>query len=92
MACDPLTYTSISQKIFDCFKQNAINQGVTWEGNNTGNFSKMGVKTDYWFDPNQQTFKLQVVEKPWIVSCDFLYGKFHEGLQNCGARNHLGFV
>jgi hypothetical protein len=93
MACNPMTFQGINQSIFNCFKQNAINQGVKWEGDSTGHFSKtqvgVTVKTDYWFDPNAETFKLQVVEKPSIVSCDFLYGRFHDGLETCGARNHL---
>jgi hypothetical protein len=94
MACDPITFRGINQSIFNLFKQNAIKlEGVKWEGNDTGSFSKtqagMIVKTDYWFDPNAETFKLQVVEKPLIISCDFLHGKFHDGLQKCGAVNHL---
>jgi hypothetical protein len=91
-ACKPATFNNISQAVRNCFEENGRRQGVDWQGDNTsGKFSKSGVVTEYKYDPQAQKLTLRVIEKPWIVSCDFLYGKMHEGLQNCGASELLLF-
>jgi len=89
-ACDPMPFNGVTQQVRDCFQQNAVNQGVSWEGTNTsGQFSKsqsgVTVTTDYTYNPQTGVFTLTIADKPWFLSCDFLYGKMHEGLEACGG-------
>lgn len=93
--CDAHTYNGVTEEIFACFKKNALARDVEWHGDNTGTFKgcQMGqcVVTSYTYDPAAQTLTLQITDKPFIVSCDYVYGQLHGGLEACGGTQLLRF-
>lgn len=95
MACEPHKYNGISQNVFDCVKQKVIKEGGAWEGDfGSGSVSFEGkVKGTYKGDIDAKTITLTVTKKPWIVSCDYVYGKIGAAISECeGAASMFGFI
>jgi hypothetical protein len=85
MACPPQIFDDVSPAAWTCL-QNAVAQklGITVAGDE-GQAGKMGVKIGWVYDAAAQRLTLTCVDKPFIVSCDYVNGQIAEAVNGSGC-------
>jgi hypothetical protein len=88
-ACDAKVFQNITQARFDCLVAKAKAANFHIEGT-SGTVSKSGAKVTYNYDPAAKQLTIQCIDKPWIVSCDFVYAQLVPFINGCISANPGG--
>jgi hypothetical protein len=86
------TYNSITQAIWDCVKTTSYNQNGTIydpadanQGTSTTDTRVGKVVLTFDFDPNQETVKYTITQKPGIVIDSEIWGGIESTIEGCGG-------
>jgi hypothetical protein len=85
MACPPQIFADVSASAWSCL-QNAVAEklGIAVSGD-SGQASKMGVTIGWDYDRAAQRLSLICLERPFIVSCDYVNGQIAEAVNGSGC-------
>ena len=73
MSCPALQYSNVAASAWQCCK-NAVSAYVTIT-TDQGQAESNGVTISWNYNAAAQTLSLQCLDKPFIVSCDFVNGR-----------------
>jgi hypothetical protein len=85
MACPPQTFDAVSPSAWSCLR-NAVGEklGIAVSGD-SGQASKMGVTIGWSYDPAAQRLTLTCLDKPFIVSCDYVNDQIAQAVNGSGC-------
>ena len=82
--CDPITYNNVTQSVFDCLKNTLKNAGINVPAGNEGEIEGYGVKGHFKWD-GATTLTVIITDKPLILPCGVIIGKFNDTVHDCGG-------
>ena len=80
-SCQELRYTNVSAKAWECCKK-AVAQYVKIDSD-SGQASANHVTVKWSYDPARRTLSLQCLDKPFVVSCDFVNERIDKAVKAC---------
>lgn len=85
MACPPQIFDDVSASAWSCL-QTAVAEklGIAVSGD-TGQAGKMGVTIGWNYDPAARRLVLTCLNKPFIVSCDYVNGQIAQAVNGSGC-------
>lgn len=85
MACPPQIFENVAPAAWSCL-QNAVAEklGIAVSGD-SGQASKLGVTIGWSYDRVAQRLSLTCLDKPFIVSCDYVNGQIGEAVNGSGC-------
>ena len=85
MACPPQIFDDVSPAAWACL-QNAVTEklGIAVSGD-TGQAGKLGVTIGWVYEPAAQRLTLTCLDKPFIVSCDYVSGQIAQAVNGSGC-------
>ncbi len=85
MACPPQIFDNVSAQAWDCLQRAVADKlGVAVSGDG-GQASKMGVTIGWNYDAANQRLTLTCLNKPFIVSCDYVNGQIADAVNGSGC-------
>jgi len=82
MSCAAQSFNNVNQNVWNCLIQKASEYGVTISGN-SGTANSHGVTIKWNYDPGAASLVLQVLDKPFFITCSVANGKIHEVVEDC---------
>ncbi len=85
MACPPQIFDAVSPSAWSCL-QSAVAEklGIAVSGD-SGQAGKMGVTIGWSYDPAAQRLTLTCLNKPFIVSCDYVNDQIAQAVNGSGC-------
>lgn len=83
MACKPIVLEGITPEVLSCLKGKMEKSGLALPEGESGQIKGMGVVADYRYDESKAEMHVQVMEKPFIVSCSFIEGRIRDSVNKC---------
>jgi hypothetical protein len=84
-ACPPQVFDAVSAAAWSCLQRAvAAKLGITVSGDR-GQAGKLGVTIGWDYDAAAQRLTLTCLDKPFIVSCDYVNGQIAEAVNGSGC-------
>jgi hypothetical protein len=85
MACPPQIFDNVSPEAWSCL-QRAVGEKLSMAvSGDTGQAGKMGVTIGWSYDAAAGRLTLTCLEKPFIVSCDYVNGQIADAVNGSGC-------
>ena len=85
MACDPVHFEGISAQTFQSLRDALAQAGITVPLGTSGTISGGGVTATFSWD-GANVLKVQVVDKPFLASCNRVNSKLGDFVVKAGGR------
>ena len=85
MACPPQTFDGVSPSAWTCLQRAVADKLGMAVAGDTGQATKMGVTIGWAYDRAAQRLSLTCLERPFIVSCDYVNGQIAEAVNGSGC-------
>jgi hypothetical protein len=86
MACTAVTFQGVTQAVKDCLSAKLLQDGISGPIGDSGQLAGHGVTISYTWTVADATLTVNVVSKPFFISCGTVTGAIHDALSACGDQ------